>query len=170
MRYRTVKGLRDDAFRRATGVKRATFEGMLTILRSADQQRRKKGGPKPRLTLSDRLLMALMYLREYRTYFHVGQTYGVSETACFRTCRWIEDTLMHSGAYRLPGRKVLLASDGVFETVVIDVTETPVERPKKTTAQLFRQEEASHAEVAGRRGPGHRPDPVRARHPARPLP
>lgn len=170
MRYRTVKGLGEAAFRRATGVKRATFDGMLKILRPAEQQRRKRGGPKPRLTLSDRLLMALMYLREYRTYFHVGQTYGVSEAACFRSCRWIEETLMHSGAYRLPGRKVLLASDVVFEAVLIDVTETPVERPKKTTAQLFRQEEAPHAEVAGRRGSGHRPNPMRACHPARSLP
>src|SRR3954470_2311199 len=131
MRYRTLKGLDEDGFRRATGVKRATFDGMLKILRPAERERRQNGGPKPKLPLSDRLLMALMDLREYRSYFHIGQTYGVSETACSRSCRWIEETLMRSGAYRLPGRKALLASDTVFETVVIVVTETPIERPKK---------------------------------------
>ncbi|MBA3602477.1 MAG: transposase family protein [Parachlamydiaceae bacterium] len=31
--------------------------------------------------------MALEYLREYRTYFHLGRSYGLSESACYRACR-----------------------------------------------------------------------------------
>ncbi len=30
------------------------------------------------------LLMVLEYLREYRTYFHIGQSYGMSESNCFK--------------------------------------------------------------------------------------
>ncbi len=37
------------------------------------------------LTREDQLLMTLMYLREYRSEFHIGLTYGVSESTVSRT-------------------------------------------------------------------------------------
>ena len=33
--------------------------------------------------------------------------------------------------FRLPGRKELLKSDVLYEVVLVDATETPIERPKK---------------------------------------
>jgi len=39
--------------------------------------------------------------------------------------------LIKSGAFSLPGKKELLKSDMQFEVVMIDVTESPCERPKK---------------------------------------
>ncbi len=35
-----------------------------------------------------------MALREYRTYFHIGQSYGMSESNCFKIIRWVEGTLI----------------------------------------------------------------------------
>lgn len=58
--------------------------------------------------MEDRLLMALEYMREYRTYFHVAASYGVSESSCYRNIRWIEDVLVKHPDFRLPGRKELL--------------------------------------------------------------
>ncbi len=75
--------------------------------------------------------MALEYLREYRTYFHISRSYGISESACYRNIRWIEDTLIKDGTFSLPGRKALLKSDVEYEVVLIDATESPIERPKK---------------------------------------
>jgi len=43
----------------------------------------------------------------------------------------IEDALVRSKKFRLPGKKVLQASETVFEVVLVDVSEQPVERPKK---------------------------------------
>ncbi|ETZ06733.1 hypothetical protein P618_201097 [Holospora obtusa F1] len=40
------------------------------------------------------LLMALEYIREYRTYFHVNQSYGISESSCYKGTKWIEDRLI----------------------------------------------------------------------------
>jgi adenosylcobyric acid synthase len=40
------------------------------------------------LSIEDKLLMTLEYLREYRTYFHLGHSYGLSESACYRACKW----------------------------------------------------------------------------------
>ena len=127
MRYRTIRTLPDDEFRRFTGVKRATFEAMLKVLRKAERQKRAQGGRPNSVPLADRLLMTLTYWREYRTYFHIGQSYGIEESVCYRNIRWVEDALIRSGAFRLPGKKALLASDVSYEVVLVDATETPVE-------------------------------------------
>ena len=81
--------------------------------------------------------VALEYLREYRTYFHISRSYGISESACYRNIRWVEDTLIKDGAFSLPGRKALLKSDVEYELVLIDATETPIERPKKNKSAII---------------------------------
>jgi hypothetical protein len=130
-KYTTVRKLEKADFKRLTGVYPETFREMLKILKKAEAVRRSKGGKPHRLGLPDRLLMALEYLREYRTYFHLGKSYGISESACYRSCRWVEDVLITSKVFSLPGKKSLLKSDAEFEIVLIDATESPIERPKK---------------------------------------
>jgi len=132
MKFENIKTYRDDEFRRITGVKRSTFEKMLEILSVALTKRLAPGGPKPKLSLEDMLLAALEYIREYRTYAHVAASYGISESQIFRIIRWVEDTLVKDGTFSLPGRKALLKSDMEYEVVLIDATESPVERPKKS--------------------------------------
>lgn len=75
--------------------------------------------------------MTFEYLREYRTYFHVGVSYGVSESTCNRNCREIEDLIIKSRKFSLPGKKDLLKSDVEYEVILVDASETPIERPKK---------------------------------------
>ncbi|KTD62139.1 preprotein translocase SecY [Legionella spiritensis] len=75
--------------------------------------------------------MTLEYLREYRTYFHISRSYGLSESSCYRNIRWVEDTLIKEWTFSLPGRKALLKSDVEYDVVLIDATEIPIERPKK---------------------------------------
>lgn len=131
MKYESIKGIEDEKFRRLTGIKRSTFEKMIGILSDADQKKKAKGGRKSKLSIENRLLMALEYIREYRTYFHVSQSYGVSESTCYETIKWIENTLIKHPDFALPGRKALLKSDMEYELVLIDATETAIERPKK---------------------------------------
>ena len=131
MKYEHIAGLEEEKFRRLTGVKRSTFDKMLDILSIREKQKKAKGGRKNKLSLECRLLMALEYIREYRTYFHVSQSYGVSESSAYHTIKWIEDTLIKHPDFALPGRKALLKSDMEYELVLIDATETPIERPKK---------------------------------------
>lgn len=83
------------------------------------------------MSVADQLLMSLEYLREYRTYFHISQSYGVSESSAYKTVRWVESTLIKHPDFSLPGRKELLKSDIAHEVILIDATETPIERPKK---------------------------------------
>ena len=125
--------LDEEQFRRLTGLKRATFEKMLEILRAAHKKKKAKGGAANALSVRKMLLMTLEYLREYRTYFHVGASHGVSESTAYRVIRWVEDTLVKDGTFSLPGRKELLKSDTDIEVVLIDATESPVQRPKKNS-------------------------------------
>lgn len=75
--------------------------------------------------------MTLEYLREYRTYFHIAQSWRIYEFTAYRIIRVVEDVMLSSGKFSLPGKKKLLEPDHVIEVVVVDVTESPVERPKK---------------------------------------
>ena len=127
MRYETIKQLKDTEFKRLTGVQRETFEEMLKVV--------EKGlgtfGRPPKLSRADQLLLTLMYWREYRTEFHIAQSYDVSEATVCRTIRKVEDVLVRSKKFRLPGKKVLQPSDTIFEVILVDASEQPVERPKK---------------------------------------
>jgi hypothetical protein len=127
MNYETIEDLKDSDFKRLTGVQRETFHQMLAVI---EKGLRDFGRP-PKLSRADQLLMTLMYWREYRTEFHIAQSYGVSEATVCRTIRKVEDVLVRSKKFRLPGKKALQASDTVFEVMLVDVSEQPVERPKK---------------------------------------
>lgn len=135
MKYEQIKELNEEKFRRLTGIKKETFDKMITILRDAEMKKKAKGGRRNKLSIEDRLLMSLEYIREYRTYFHVSQSYGLSESATYDTIKWIEDTLIKHPDFALPGKKALLKSDMEHEVILIDATETPIERPKKNKGQ-----------------------------------
>ena len=135
MKYSQIRDLPDEQFRRLTGVKRQTFEKMLEILVENDKTKKIKGGRKNKLSLENQLLMTLEYIREYRTYFHISKSYGVSESTAYKTVRWVEDTLIKHPDFALPGRKALLKNDMEYEIVLIDASETPIERPKKKSAK-----------------------------------
>jgi len=127
MRYETIEHLKDTDFKRLTGVQRNTFELMLKVV---EKGLRDFGRP-TKLRRADQLLMTLMYWREYRTEFHIAQSYGISEATVCRTIQKVENALVRSGKFRLPGKKALQSSDTVFEVVLVDVSEQPIERPKK---------------------------------------
>lgn len=130
-KYDKLSSLKDDGFRRLTGVSRRVFTLMVEPLAVADTQKKAKGGRKSKLCIEDRLLMALEYLREYRTYFHIAQNYGISESNAYKICKWVEDTLVKDKRFALPGRKALQDNETEYEVVLIDASESPVERPKK---------------------------------------
>jgi hypothetical protein len=104
---------------------------MLSILIAAHKKKKEKGGRPNGVEVPEMLLMALEYIREYRTYFHVGVSYGVSESAAYTTIKWVEDTLIKDGTFSLPGKKELLKKGCEIEILLVDATESPIQRPKK---------------------------------------
>ncbi len=114
------------------GVKRATFQKMVEILQGAYAEKHRRRGRIPKLSIEDQLLATLEYLREYRTYAHIAASYGIAESNIYRGIKWVENTLIQDGTFSLPGRKALLKSDTEYEVILVDATESPIERPKKS--------------------------------------
>jgi len=133
MRYSSALDYPDEKFRRLTGVRKQTFEKMLAILTEAHARKKAQGGRPNKLQVPEMLMMALEYLREYRTYFHIAASYGLSESNAYTTIRWVEDTLVKSGEFALPGKRSLTRESPEIEVILVDATETPVERPKKSS-------------------------------------
>ena len=127
MLYETIEHLKETDFKRLTGVQRKTFGQMLKVV---EKGLREFGRP-TKLSRADQLLLTLMYWREYRTEFHIAQSYCVSEATVCRTIQKVENALVRSGKFRLPGKKTLQASDTIFEVILVDVSEQQIERPKK---------------------------------------
>ena len=90
----------------------------------------------PKLKVEDQVLMTLEYLREYRTYFHLGATWGINESTAYRIVKKIEDILIKAPELRLPGKKRLIQDDVSLETIVVDVSEPPIERPKNNKKNI----------------------------------
>ena len=66
---------------------------------------------------------------EYRTQFHVAASYGLHESSANRIITQVEDVLITSGAFGLPKRREVAEAD--WTVVLVDATETPIERPQK---------------------------------------
>lgn len=132
MKFECVKNLKSEEFRRLTGVKFQTFMKMQEIIDVALKAKKSRGGRPNKLSVEDMILMTLEYLREYRTYFHIAKNYGISESNCYYNIRFVEDTLIKSGEFNLPGRKALVKSDIDYEVILVDATESHIERPKKS--------------------------------------
>jgi hypothetical protein len=132
MTYEQIKNLREKEFKRLCGVKPQIFEEMVSVLKQDLPRSRNRGG-QPKLSPENRLLIALEYWREYRTYFHIGQSWGVHESTVCRIVHQIEDKLIKSQRFNLPGKKSLLETEAQWSVVIVDVGESPIERPKKNT-------------------------------------
>jgi DNA-directed RNA polymerase specialized sigma subunit len=93
------------------GGQSSTFE---TMLKTIKEILRDFGRP-PKLSRADQLLLTLMYWLEYRTEFHIALTYGISESAVCQTIQKIENALIKSEQFHLPGRKCLQSGGMVLD-------------------------------------------------------
>jgi hypothetical protein len=136
MKYKNIEIYSDGKFRRIVGMRRKTFTRAVAILKAKYAEEHSKNvrnsGRKPKLSMEDKLVMTMEYLREYRTLAHIGASYDIDESNVQRTIKWVENVLVKDGSFRLPGKKALIEEDSEYEIIQIDATESPVERPKKT--------------------------------------
>ena len=131
-RYEKAKKLKALDFKQIIGVTPETFEAMLTIISEAYDLKHKKGGRPAALSRCDQLFMALKYWRQYVAQKELAFEFEVGEATAHDTIVWVEDTLVKCGKFSLPGKKALLEDEeNEIETILVDVTESPIERPQK---------------------------------------
>ncbi len=131
MKYEIIKDYKADRFRQVTGILPETFDAMVRVLRMTDEARQKRGGRKRKLSIEETLLVTLEYYKEYRSFECIAASYGVSKQSIHKMVKWVENTLIKSGLFSLPGKKALSSGGYKIEVIVVDTTETPIQRPKK---------------------------------------
>lgn len=146
MKYEDIEKLNPRAFKRRFGVRKKTFKSMVKAIKSfRNINKLSNKGAKPALDIEEQVLVTLEYWREYRTYFHIATSWGVSEPTICRIVHRIESELIQSRMFRLPGKKALLKGDlSQPEVVVMDVTETPIERPKRKQKEFYSGKKKRH--------------------------
>ena len=136
MFWKDIKDKEEATFKRLTGVKKKTFGLMVKAVKQKQATNVKKRGnhcSRPFvLCVEDQVLLTLMYYREYRTQFPIGATYGISESAVSRTIKRVETIVQKTPAFELPDKQKRSGSTQQFSVIVIDTTEMPIERPKKS--------------------------------------
>jgi hypothetical protein len=131
MKHIDLKKLSETQFKQYTGISCSTFDLMVEQLKLHVPA---KGRP-TKLSIEDQILLCLSYWREYRTLFHVATSYGVSEPTASRIVRHVEDCLIKANLFNLP--KHLPEGEGIdWNMVIVDATEVPIQRPKKTEEKL----------------------------------
>ncbi len=143
MTYEQVKTLKPTEFKRLCGLYPDTFKDMVTVLKAEKVWQKKTGRPS-KLSTEDQLLITLEYWREYRTYFHLGNSWGINESTAYRIVRKVENILIKSGLFNLPGKKALLESNSEIEVIVVDVSEQEIERPKKKQKSYYSGKQGYH--------------------------
>jgi hypothetical protein len=106
---------------------------MVAVVGGYQEKRRRKSGRPPKLSLAGQILLTLEYWREYRAFFHLGRSWGLHESSICRIVQRVETILTKSKAFALPGKRRLQQADHTIEAVVVDASETPIERPQKNS-------------------------------------
>ncbi len=143
MEYRKARKLSANQFKRLTGVQKTTFKRMVELVKNEEKKKKKLGRP-CKLRIEDQVLMTLQYLREYRVQYHIGTDWGVSESTVCRIIQKIENILIRSRVFSLPGKKALRQKGTEEKVVVMDVTESPIEKPKQSQKSFYSGKQGEH--------------------------
>ena len=125
-----IDNINESEYQELFGVKKDVFEKMVNILQKKFNEEHARGGRPPKLSVVDKLVITLIYYREYCTMKYLAFSYRVSKSTISESIDWVEKTLIKSKQFDFPSKKKFL-ENLQNETVIIDVTECIIERPKK---------------------------------------
>ena len=136
----TLKTYSDTKFRQVVGFPRDIFNQIVELVEADYRQVHTRRGRLSKLTSEDKVLITAEYWRSYPTNMMLAAHYGVDEKTIRTVIERVEMVLMRSKQFHLPGAKELLNEDSPFEIVLVDATDTRVERPKKAKTKLLGKE------------------------------
>ena len=137
MKYENIKNHKEVSFKQVTGVTPSAFYAMLEVVRTAYAEAHRRRGRHRKLSCEDMLLMTLEYYKEYRSFECIGASYGLTKASVGKVIRWVEEALIKSGEFSLPGKKKLAQPTIEYEVIVVDTTETPIQRPKTNQRKYY---------------------------------
>ena len=126
-----IENLQEGKYQEIFGVRKPTFDKMLSILESAYKEMHEQGGRPARLSILDKLVVFFGYYHDYRTMTSMAFDYGVSKSRISDAIKWVENTLIKDGTFALPSKRELQEADTEIVIAIVDATECETERPKK---------------------------------------
>lgn len=136
---------RPSDFLRTTGINYTSFQIILAKVEAhiSDYKERNpihKRGLKASLTLSQALLLTLMYMRQYQTFLSLAQAFSISESYAYKRYRSMREVLCQ--VLDMPATDLLMS--GHLNKVAVDVSEQPIERPLKEQKQYYSGKKKAH--------------------------
>ena len=132
-RFATLKNRSSATFLRAVGISldqclmvRDKMVARIQVEQEA-QPLKKRGKKAVTLTVEDKLLLTLSYLRHSPTFAQLGHQCGIGESYAYKVSPQDLDRLVK--VLGLPGRKAL--QEQHLAAILVDVTEQPMERPTR---------------------------------------
>jgi len=138
-RFNQLQIASPDEFKRLTGISKEDFEILYRKvadyiqLQKAIKPLRKRGVKPSKLLLEDCIILTLYYLRHYPTFANLANVFSISESYCHKI--YTRYARMIAKVDKLPNRKTLINSPP--ETLIIDVSEQPIERPVKHQKEYY---------------------------------
>ena len=140
-----IKNKRPDRFIRQVGISLVNFQNLLEavekeIKAKMEKNPLKRRGKKSESAFTDRLLLTLLYLRQYPTFDRLGEQFHNSESYAWKIYHQICDILVK--VLKLKNRKALLEQP--VKVILIDVTEQPIERPTRGQKEYYSGKKKRH--------------------------
>lgn len=144
--FESVRSLAPDEFLRDVGL---TLDQFLTVRDQivaaimAERARapiKNRGKQVSRLTVEDKLLLTLTYVRHYPTFQQLGRQFGISESYAHKLYERYRDLLVR--LLRVSGHKAGLMPG--LQALFLDVTEQPIERPTRHQRAYYSGKKKRH--------------------------
>ena len=135
---------RGRAFRRLIGVTPAAFEEIVERVRprwlGRERRKKKSGRPHGMGGLEEQLIGLLVYYRFYTTHLFIGSLFGVDDSTVCRRFAVLEPLV--AGAVAINKDRTCRRDD--LETLLIDATEQPIERPRRRQRRFYSGKNKRH--------------------------
>ena len=143
--YAELNSVDDDLFQRTVGLPRACFFSLVEKVKDKINTERsinpvKKRGLKGEFSIENKLLVTLYYLRHYPTLEVLAGVFKISKSYVHKIYHKYSTILVD--ILRVGGPKSL--SSDKIETVLMDVTEQPIERPKRGQKDYYSGKKTTH--------------------------
>jgi hypothetical protein len=144
-KYKKIIKQSDKSFKRQVGLSKNQFHGILKkitdyLFEFKKRNPLKNRGKKSGISVEDKLLVALYYMRHYPTFILLGGIFNISESYANKVFHKIMNIIVK--VLHVKGNKAL--EDIKIKDIVIDVSEQPIERPKQGQKKYYSGKKKQH--------------------------
>lgn len=143
--YCKIFSRKESEFIRKTGMNQEKFGVLLGLIKAKiaeeqEENKMKKRGQKSSVSIENKLLIALYYMRAYTTHLLLGEHFGVCESYSSKIFTRMKKYILK--VLNLPKKTDLATMD--LTQVIVDVSEQEIERPQHKQKQYYSGKQKTH--------------------------